>query len=221
MTEADWLACTEPAEMLNLIGSGPRHWRPLAVVLGFSRGVAEPVPQQASDRKLRLFACACTRAGWDGIEPPGGLPDVVALAERHADGEASAQEWAAAQAFCWTVVGFESRLAAWNVVEAQRAVGEKEWFHKSRQISILLRDVFNPFRPPGPIAASELVVRLAQAAYSEHLLPSGELDPQRLAVLSDALEEAGDVDADLVAHLRGPGPHTRGCWLIDLLLGRQ
>jgi hypothetical protein len=221
MTEADWLSCTEPTDMLNLIGSGPRHWRPLAVILGFSRGVVEPVPHQGSDRKLRLFACARTRAGWDGIEPPDGLPDAVALAERYADGEASAQEWAAAQAFCWTVVGFESRQVAWNVVEVQRRRGEEGWFDKSRQICSLLRDIFNPFRPPGPVAASELVVRLAHAAYEERLLPSGTLDPERLAVLSDALEEAGCADPDLLAHLRGPGPHVLGCWALDLLVGRQ
>ena len=42
-----------------------------------------------------------------------------------------------------------------------------------------------------------------------------------LPVLADALEEAGCTDADLLGHLRGPGPHVRGCWAIDLLLGRN
>ena len=40
-----------------------------------------------------------------------------------------------------------------------------------------------------------------------------------LPVLADALEEAGCTDADLLGHLRGPGPHVRGCWAVDLLLG--
>jgi hypothetical protein len=48
--------------------------------------------------------------------------------------------------------------------------------------------------------------------------PSGELDPHRLAVLADALEEAG-APAELVEHLRSPGPHVRGCWPVDLCLG--
>jgi hypothetical protein len=48
----------------------------------------------------------------------------------------------------------------------------------------------------------------------------GTLDNDRLAVLSDALEEAGCDDADLLDHLRSPGPHVRGCWVLDLLLGK-
>ena len=42
----------------------------------------------------------------------------------------------------------------------------------------------------------------------------------RLAVLSDALEEAGCTDADFLFHLRSEGPHVRGCWALDLLLGK-
>jgi hypothetical protein len=52
-------------------------------------------------------------------------------------------------------------------------------------------------------------------------LPAGQLDPTRLAVLADAVEEAGCTDADLLGHLRGPGPHVRGCWAVDLLLGKE
>src|SRR5688572_16857480 len=43
-------------------------------------------------------------------------------------------------------------------------------------------------------------------------------DPHRLSVLADALEEAG-ATGELVAHLRSPGPHVRGCWALDLVLG--
>lgn len=49
---------------------------------------------------------------------------------------------------------------------------------------------------------------------------SGLLDPTRLMVTADALEEAGCCDAALLGHLRGPGPHIRGCWAVDLLTGR-
>jgi hypothetical protein len=61
---------------------------------------------------------------------------------------------------------------------------------------------------------------LARAAYWYRLLPSGHLDPARLAVLADDLEDAGCTDPDLLGHLRGPGPHVRGCWAVDLLLGK-
>jgi hypothetical protein len=39
-------------------------------------------------------------------------------------------------------------------------------------------------------------------------------------VLADALEEAGCTDADILGHLRAAAPHARGCWAVDLLLGR-
>jgi hypothetical protein len=42
-----------------------------------------------------------------------------------------------------------------------------------------------------------------------------------LPVLADALEEAGCDQPDLLGHLRGPGPHVRGCWAVDLLLGKE
>jgi hypothetical protein len=64
------------------------------------------------------------------------------------------------------------------------------------------------------------VPRLAQVAYEERFLLSDRLHRARLAVLADALEEAGCSDAALLDHLRGPGEHVRGCWAIDLLTGR-
>src|SRR5262249_50680168 len=81
----------------------------------------------------------------------------------------------------------------------------------------------NPFRPlPAmPVAVfawqGGLVVKLAQSAYDDRLLPSGQLDPARLAVLADALEDAGCSDAVLLEHLRGQGPHVRGCWALDAI----
>ena len=79
----------------------------------------------------------------------------------------------------------------------------------------------SPFRPVTitPACLTMTILSLAQAAYEHRLLPSGELDLARLAVLADPLEEAG-AHADLVAHLRGPGPHVRGCWAVDLVLGK-
>ena len=83
--------------------------------------------------------------------------------------------------------------------------------------------VGNPFRPVtlAPGWQTPEVVALAQAAYDQRELPAGQLDPARLAVLADAVEEAGCADADPLGHLRGPGPHVRGCWAVDLLLGRE
>jgi hypothetical protein len=52
-------------------------------------------------------------------------------------------------------------------------------------------------------------------------MPSGHLDPARLAVLADALEESGCATPEILFHLRGPGPHVRGCFVLDALPGRD
>jgi hypothetical protein len=101
-------------------------------------------------------------------------------------------------------------------------------FEKARaaegRVSVhLLRDVIgNPFRRVRLKSAwrAPPAVALARAAYDQRELPSGVLDVPRLAVLADALEEAGCTDAELLGHLRGPGPHVRGCWAVDLVLGK-
>jgi hypothetical protein len=84
----------------------------------------------------------------------------------------------------------------------------------------LLRDIFNPFRPMSLDHAwrTPTVIALARAAYQERLPPQGELDLARLGVLADALEEAGCTEQRLLKHLRGLGPHCRGCWALDLML---
>jgi hypothetical protein len=54
---------------------------------------------------------------------------------------------------------------------------------------------------------------MAQAIYNERGF-------DRLPILGDALEDAGCTDRDILDHCRGPGPHVRGCWAVDLLLGK-
>jgi hypothetical protein len=91
--------------------------------------------------------------------------------------------------------------------------------------AVLLRCIFgNPVYPLAinPAWLTPAVVSIAQAAYDERQLPSGELDFARLAVLADALEEAGCTDLELLVHLRGPGQvHVRGCWALDRVLARE
>jgi hypothetical protein len=62
---------------------------------------------------------------------------------------------------------------------------------------------------------------LVQGIYNQQSLTEGRLDGQRLAVLADALEDAGCDNTDILNHLRGPGVHVRGCYVIDLLTGRD
>jgi hypothetical protein len=102
------------------------------------------------------------------------------------------------------------------------------WVHQRRMHCALLRDLFaNPFRPLPSIPPSVLqwnngrVRRLAEDAYERSVMPAGTLDPARLAVLADALLDAGCTDPEILGHLRDPGPHWRGCHILDLLLGKS
>lgn len=80
----------------------------------------------------------------------------------------------------------------------------------------------NPFRPATINFSwlNPIVTALARTAYEHRCLPEGTLDPDCLCILADALEDAGCDNADILNHLRGSGPHTRGCWPLDLILGR-
>ena len=83
----------------------------------------------------------------------------------------------------------------------------------------LVREVFgNPFRavsvPPVCRAwNSGTMVKLAQAIYDDRAF-------DRLPVLADALEESGCTDPVILDHCRSGGEHVRGCWVVDLLLGK-
>ncbi len=81
----------------------------------------------------------------------------------------------------------------------------------------LIRCVYpNPFRP---VALDHdwrtpAVLALATGVYADRAW-------DRLPILADALEDAGCTDPDIIGHLRGPGPHARGCWVVDQLLGKS
>jgi hypothetical protein len=80
----------------------------------------------------------------------------------------------------------------------------------------LARDVVgNPFRPVAlnPSWLTETVVALATGVYTGRAF-------DRMPILADALEEAGCDNADVLNHCRGEGPHVRGCWVVDLVLGK-
>jgi hypothetical protein len=84
-----------------------------------------------------------------------------------------------------------------------------------------LRCIFgNPFRHAAldPAWRTPTVVSLAHAASEVRSFSSGHLDPDRLAILADALEEAGCTEVEILIHLHGPGPHVWGCWPVDLVL---
>lgn len=103
--------------------------------------------------------------------------------------------------------------ALWRAGEAAEIAAQK---------AMVFEICGNPFLPPKPGLgrSPREIARLAQAAYEERT-EAGQLDNARLGVLSDALEEAGCDDEAILLHLRSPGPHVRGCWALDLVLGKE
>jgi hypothetical protein len=195
-------------------------------------------------RKLRLFACGCCRLIWDRLTDPR-LRAAVEVAERFADGQSSQAELATAYTrvrglamgeYLPEAPGVEERTAAGLAIATTVAKPMSAAFGMTFMpvplagyrvgdrggnaiLCALIRCVFgNPFRPAAldpawARTASGAVAGLAAAIYQERAF-------DRLPVLADALEEAGCTDAQLLGHLRGPGPHARGCWVLDQLLGR-
>jgi hypothetical protein len=185
----------------------------------------------ATDRKLRLYGCAWVRRSWDGLSRFGR--EAVEAAERYADGGLTADElagaarrvlvrrrsrcgWADSQAF-FTACGSADNAA--NVTLFCFARVRTPTRIRTEQLA-LFREVFvNPFRQftfdPAWVAANDGTVgRIARSVYDGR-------DYDQMPILSDALEEAGCTDAEVLGHLRSPGPHVRGCWALDLVLGRS
>jgi hypothetical protein len=81
--------------------------------------------------------------------------------------------------------------------------------------------------PPQPLPLAVLnwndraIPRLAGAIYEVRRLPEGTLDNAQLAILADALLDAGCDNEALIQHCRSEGPHVRGCWAVDLLLRKR
>jgi hypothetical protein len=224
VNEEGWFASTKPEPML-----------------AFLQG-------RASVSKLRLFACACCRRVWPLLTDARSRA-AVEVAERYADGLADARELAAVRtaAVAATHRAAPAALAAYwatsqnpavtvgNVcaaaaeAEARAAVGSSgssgvvqaaAWEAAGAAGALaqvaLLRDLFdNPFRPVSadPAWRSGIPGRIAHAIHAEARF-------EDLPILADALEEAGCTESRVLSHCRGLGPHARGCWVVDLLLGK-
>jgi hypothetical protein len=65
------------------------------------------------------------------------------------------------------------------------------------------------------------VRRIAEGIYEQRQLPASTFDNARLAILPDALLDAGCDSEDLIQHCRSAGPHVRGCRALDLILGKE
>jgi len=61
---------------------------------------------------------------------------------------------------------------------------------------------------------SSTVIDLARTIYEERVW-------ERMPILADALMDAGCDSEEVINHCHGPGPHVRGCWVVDLLTSRE
>lgn len=212
MTEAQWLEGVEPPEM----------WEYASSING--------------DRKLRLLAVALCRRLRGFLNDPRSWA-AVELAERYADGSADEGDrvkarlaasrveavinggypavYFPAQAAS-DVVGVTSNLddCFKNVYTLLSIASQSD---ACREVGVLLRDIFgNPFRPVTfpPEWLTSTVLSLATQMYASR-------DFSAMPILADALQDAGCDNDDVLNHCRGEAPHVRGCWVVDLLLGKE
>jgi hypothetical protein len=204
MTEEEWLTCPDPEPMLRFLHR--------------IRG---------SERKFRLFAVACVRRVWH-LLPGDRERGVIDVADLLADGRALTQDlWLArARADCDPLMSLFS-LAYDAAVEvslsaavALRGGGGRPSRGERAAQAELLRELFgNPIRSamvePDWLAWNRAFIpEMARGIYEDRTF-------QRLPILADALEDAGCTEQAILDHLRGPGPHVRGCHVVDLLLGKS
>ena len=213
MTEQEWLAGTDPQAKLNYI---------------FDR---------ASDRKVRLLGIACCYAHWHAL-PNEECRRAVDTAERKVEGRATEMYFQVAVRDVGeflasllldlsrhndnTCTGRESEVAVLQGLLI--AVHGRDYRFRWGVAGVPLiggsdcfSEVFgNPFRPvpAEPRWLTSTAISLARTIYYEKKF-------DRLPILADALEEAGCDDGELLAHCRGDRTHVRGCWAVDLVLGKE
>jgi hypothetical protein len=225
MTEQEWRAATDPFELLD------------------------SVEEEATQRKIRLFADACchriarflaAERSRNAIEVSDLYADdlaseeqlTIALSEADAAGEDMLVRHAigragltAAKAVIFltptlfvndVIIGVLQTLVATEYGTPPSEGVRAAYRAESEAHASLLRDIFgNPFRPVAfdPTWRTSTAVALASQMYESR-------DFSAMPILADALQDAGCDNADILDHCRGEGTHVRGCWVVDLVLGK-
>lgn len=242
MTEAEWLTCNEPSPMLAFmrrrlsqrklrlfaVACCRRVWEGVTPYARLAVEVAERFADGLADGKERAVARArvgkdANAAGcWNGAMGCGWFAadhsawKAATGAARDASGARPPAAWLEALKYRRPSRALQrASRAGWAEVDRIEGIAQSQF----------LRDMI-PFHRVDIDAAvlswnSNTAVRLAQAAYDERFLPDGILDTTLLAILADALEEAGCSDRIILGHLRNRGTHVRGCWVVDLILGKE
>jgi hypothetical protein len=185
MTEAEWLTCVNPSDMLLRLPSERESERKVILLLVAAASGDEYSLQTRS-------ICEGLARYVEGLIPRGELDGIY---------RSSGVEWR-------TPVRFTAENARYSIATSREG--------RLRGCR-LIRDIFgNPFRPvtADPSWLSSTVVALAEGIYADRAF-------DRLPILADALQDAGCDDAEVLDHCRGGGTHVRGCWVVDLLLGKE
>lgn len=207
MTEEEWLTSDDPTPMLRLIEHG------------------------MSDRKLRLFSCACCYRYTKVFDDPS-THNAAVLLERYADGLIGESERLYPNTFThnslicdmWSRSAYRSaRCVTGHIlrdVDYQFSDGERRERAVGSELaaqSATLRDIFgNQFRPVtlNPAWLTSDVLALARGIYDERGF-------DRMPILADAFQDAGCDNDDVLDHCRDANQvHVRGCWVVDLVLGK-
>ncbi|MDB5310243.1 MAG: hypothetical protein JWO38_4445 [Gemmataceae bacterium] len=201
MTEAEWLACTDPEPMLALLRD------------------------KASRRKWRLIAWTCAELV-RSLLPTERWARLLDLAGRLADGAATNEERAQAVHAAGRATDRATAVVAYATYKDASPANAIGALANVKAVNPIcdyylagaIRCIFGPlpFRPvsPGPSWLTSPVVALAEGISADRAY-------DRLPLLADALQEAGCENDDILAHCREPGAHVRGCWVVDLVLGKE
>jgi hypothetical protein len=234
VTETEWNSCNDPQLMLEFLrdrGASERKRR-----LAGCACASRVVPRLKDPRFASLVAAAERSADGGGEE--GEVAALLARISRDGSVEIPQGQLDGMTGVAFaahppskrhyvTAFGWLANAAAWDAAPGA-AIDPDDWAsphdpawtgawadERASQAAVL-REIFgNPFRVVSfdPSWRSENVVLMAGAMYE-----SRDFSP--MAVFADALEEAGCQNEELLEHCRGPGPHVRGCHVVDLALGR-
>jgi hypothetical protein len=231
MTEAEWRASDDPKDMLTQVGIGPqrklrlfacaccrRIWH--LITDERCRNAVEVAERYADGLvKERERAKANRQASKVSEEIEAAAQTEWEVLSRSASFQAAAYAVELSGQVAWNGAGWAAAAVGFVAMNGNPRATARERMARRREESAqcnLLRDIFgNPFRPAaiGGRHVTPKITKLAETIYDRRAF-------DRLPVLADALDDAGCDEADVLAHCRGPGPHVRGCWVVDLVLGK-
>jgi hypothetical protein len=230
MTDEQWLACNDPTRMVGFLRgkASSRQFRLYAAAC--CRAFWDELPGDPLRRAVELVE-RCADEGVPESVLGGAINDLyqACRASQNDLHRAARAAWADRERALYQAM--REVLAPAFDFRSVPALTEAIWLFSAQPGAAihrlelpLVRDIFgNPFRPAqvAPAWRTPATVGVARSAYEQRALPAGHLDAALLAVLADALEEAGCTDADVLRHLREAQPHVRGCRVVDTLLSKS